>query len=460
MAIELTVSQIEALSPDAGNLKRGKGLANERKWETLATKEDTIWGLCKGSGKNPYKVQIDLSEPAYKCSCPSRKFPCKHSIGLMLLYANNQSGFATEEHPDWVTEWLGKREKSKVKKADNAKEEKVQTEKQKAAQAKRAAKRMSGIEEGIKGLQTWLYDVVRLGLADLQQQNHHYFEERGARLVDAKAPGLGNVVKSLHSTLQGKDWQEKTLGTLGYLYTVSNAFLKRDQLDETMKANINSLVGINIKKDKLLETATGIIDEWYVLGKRHEQDKNDHRLNIQRTWLYGKENKQFALILDFSFLGKPFETHFIPGSFFRAEMVFFPGYPQRAIVKKTLSDVQNFQQQDGYQNITDFFDGYANALAENPFLMQFPTLLNNVNLVKSGKEWVLQDSDLYQIPIKDNFNRFWEMLAISGGKGMTVFGEWHGDTLLPLGASINGGKSAKKKTSKQKESMELNWVGL
>ena len=47
-----------------------------------------LWGLCAGSGKNPYQTIVDLSGPAYKCSCPSRKFPCKHALGLLLNWAN------------------------------------------------------------------------------------------------------------------------------------------------------------------------------------------------------------------------------------------------------------------------------------------------------------------------------------------------------------------------------------
>ncbi len=52
---------------------------------------DVLWGLCAGSGKNPYQVVVDLSGPAYKCSCPSRKFPCKHALGLLLNWANGSA---------------------------------------------------------------------------------------------------------------------------------------------------------------------------------------------------------------------------------------------------------------------------------------------------------------------------------------------------------------------------------
>jgi hypothetical protein len=38
------------------------------------------------------------------------------------------------------------------------------------------------------------------------------------------------------------------------------------------------------------------------------------------------------------------------------------------------------------------------------------------------------------LPISTRFEQNWNLLALSGGQPMTVFGEWDGETLLPLGA--------------------------
>ncbi len=48
-------------------------------------------GLCQGSGRQPYQARVDLAEPAFKCSCPSRKFPCKHGLALLLLFAKTDT---------------------------------------------------------------------------------------------------------------------------------------------------------------------------------------------------------------------------------------------------------------------------------------------------------------------------------------------------------------------------------
>src|SRR4051794_6572598 len=87
MTTTWTSEQIMALAPDPGSAKAGKDLGNARKWKTLGRDDRAAWGECQGSGANPYQTQIDLSEPAFRCSCPSRKFPCKHGLGLFLILA-------------------------------------------------------------------------------------------------------------------------------------------------------------------------------------------------------------------------------------------------------------------------------------------------------------------------------------------------------------------------------------
>ena len=86
MPTTLTAEQILALAPDPASARAGQGLANARKWATLGCDMRSAWGECQGSAREPYRTQIDLSEPAFRCSCPSRKFPCKHGLGLFNLH--------------------------------------------------------------------------------------------------------------------------------------------------------------------------------------------------------------------------------------------------------------------------------------------------------------------------------------------------------------------------------------
>lgn len=80
MPLNLTEEQILQLAPDDSSVKAGKGLATLSKWVLRECSGRAVWGHCQGSGKNPYQTVIDLNDIAFKCSCPSRKFPCKHGL--------------------------------------------------------------------------------------------------------------------------------------------------------------------------------------------------------------------------------------------------------------------------------------------------------------------------------------------------------------------------------------------
>ena len=82
--MSLTQDQILQLAPDEASKKAGQQLANNAKWNAKFCHENALWGDCQGSGSKPYKTIIDLQNLAFKCSCPSRKFPCKHGLGLFL----------------------------------------------------------------------------------------------------------------------------------------------------------------------------------------------------------------------------------------------------------------------------------------------------------------------------------------------------------------------------------------
>jgi len=100
----LATDQILALSPDDSSAKAAKGLLAPAKWPMLGHDEVAIWGECQGSGSKPYQVIIEVSGPSFKCSCPSRKFPCKHGLALYLLLAQKESAFTANTQPQWVNE--------------------------------------------------------------------------------------------------------------------------------------------------------------------------------------------------------------------------------------------------------------------------------------------------------------------------------------------------------------------
>jgi len=121
--VNLTEQSVAEMAPNDAALVAGRGLVKKGALHKLAKNDDgtLVFGLCKGSGKQPYEVSFDLAtggdRPTCRCTCPSRQFPCKHQIGLMLVFFANGASFAYQAPPAAVLEKRAKLAEKAEKKA-------------------------------------------------------------------------------------------------------------------------------------------------------------------------------------------------------------------------------------------------------------------------------------------------------------------------------------------------------
>jgi hypothetical protein len=431
-----TTQQVEALAPDAASAKAGKGLASLGKWKTLGCTEHVAWGECQGSGKDPYQTQVEFSEPAFRCSCPSRKFPCKHGLGLMLVYAAQPAAFKDNSPPAWVTDWLAGRTKRAEQKSekDAAKAERGAQPVDVAAQAKRANQRLAKVTAGLDYVETWLCDLVRSGLTGVPGQPYGFWETPAARMVDAQAPGVARLIRELSGIANtGDDWQERLLARLGRLYLLIEGFRHLDALPAPTQADIRSLVGWTVKEDELFASVPpgeGVRDQWLITAQRVEDDE---RVRVQRTWLRGRTTGRDALLLHFAAFNQQFDHAFATGSGFEGELVYFPSaHPLRALIRTRQEGGLTGETPAGYPSIALAVEGYAAALSAQPWLEEFPVILERLFLLRHGDGWIARDEAGGAWPVMPSFARGWHLLAVSGGHPVTLAGEWNGTHLLPL----------------------------
>src|SRR5207253_2027779 len=190
MGLQLSSNdQVLALAPDSSSAAAGKKLANAKHWKSLGQNSEALWGECQGSAL--YQVRIDLSTLTISCSCPSRKLPCKHGLGLLLLTVDAPQAVTKGEPPAWVTNWLTKR--AAIGKHKETKETaKDQATPPSAFTLKTAEKRRAQMMKGIELLDLWLNDLIRNGLASAEARPAAFWEEQRAQMVDAQVEGLGN----------------------------------------------------------------------------------------------------------------------------------------------------------------------------------------------------------------------------------------------------------------------------
>ncbi len=424
-----TREQVEALSPDASSLKAATKLLNKAKWPSLGATKSALWGECQGSGKKPYLTRIDLSEPAFKCSCPSRKFPCKHALALFILFADDSSSFTLTEPPDWASEWLesrSSRKEAKAKKADAPVDE--------AAQAKRIAAREAKVLAGLEELELWLHDLLRGGLMQLHSKPYTYVADMAARMVDAQAAGLARLLRELTEiSFAGQNWAQEALASLGALQVIISSYKRQDDLPELVRADLRRAVGWTDNQKELI-TQAGIKDTWLVMGQSLNHEDN---LRVRKSWLWGKDTKQVALKLAFSYGSQPFSTSLVAGQCFTGEVVFFPSnYPLRAVLKEPI-ELQSISSSDvsaleAYQSFDELLDAYAAALEKNCWLEQMPVYLEGITPCMFDAEFVLRDGAGTSLNVSPSFKQVWQLMALSGGKPIKLFAEWDGHALLPV----------------------------
>jgi hypothetical protein len=427
---KLTSDQVKGMAPDPASLKAGQGLANLRHWSNLGGNGRGLWGECQGSGKKPYQVRIDLSNLGYACTCPSRKFPCKHVLGLLFLAAGSSAELTRAEEPAWFAEWLAKRG-ARQEAAAKRISSKPKPETRQRDAYRRAAKREELAETGIDALEQWLKDFTRFGLAYAQSAPTSFWEDQAARMVDCQIPGAARLIREMRA-LPGsrKDWAERLLLSLGRLYLLAQAFRKLDSLPEATRQEVRSLLGWTIKQEELIASQPAIRDDWLVLASSTAVDEKTG-LRTQINWLWGKAISHPAQIINYAHRSQPLDNSLQPGLLIEGDLVYFPGeVPLRAVFKGKRVSGDVFIP-GGHPNLDSFLLDYAMTLGKNPWLEIFPVMLDEVIPVKIEQNWLLCDRQNRALPLAEGFSSPWELLAVSGGYPLTIFGLWDGFALTP-----------------------------
>ncbi|MDB4977423.1 MAG: hypothetical protein JWN48_5764 [Myxococcaceae bacterium] len=429
MPIELSTSQVQALASDAASALAGKKLGTPRSWTTLGQSSLAVWGQCQGSAL--YQTQVALADLVATCTCPSRKFPCKHALGLLFLAAESPDSLVSAPAPEWVTAWLANRELAQQKKqvrAESAASKPVDT----AAQAKRADKRNANILAGIDQLDAWLGDLLRQGLGRLAGESPSLWDTEARRLVDAQAPGLAARVRRLSQWHGGGEAAtSRLLDELGSLALLTHAYRRAAQLEPLLAADVRRLVGLTLDQAEVMAHGDAVEDEWTVLSDVIDEEE---RMRVQRAWLRGGASGRCALILQFAVAGAPFPEAWVSGTRFRARLAFWPSAcPQRALIAERTGRLESSGVPTG-DDVTGSLQRFSEQLALMPWLERDVFVLDRVvpqraAVTSEPQAYWLLDHAERALPLLGHDHDV--LLALSGGHPLTVVGEWDGYALVP-----------------------------
>lgn len=442
--VRWTADQVLALAPDATSRKAGSKLGAAGPWsETGSSDEGAAWGLCKGSGSKPYQTIIDIADasgPAYKCSCPSRKFPCKHALGLLLLWSGDDGAVPSGQAPDWAEQWISGRRQRAVEKRTSGTAGSPATAADPEAARRRAERRAERITAGATELEQRLTDLLRGGLAAAEQAGYGLWEETAARMVDAQAPGLASRVRELGAIpASGPGWPVRLLEECALLHLLDQGWLRRDRLPEALAATVRSRIGLPTTAD-----GPGVRDRWLVLA---QYDTADARLTTRRIWLYGADSDRTALLLSYGAAGRAPELALPVGLALEAEVSAYPGAGQaRAALGEQFAPPAPAAIRPPGITTTQAAARYGEALRADPWLDSVPVTLERVVPTPDGDSWQLADADedaaLPLTPSARSRPGLWRLVSLSGGAPVKVFGECGHQGFTPLTAWPQGAGTA------------------
>jgi hypothetical protein len=205
--IAITQDFIAAAAPNAEAAKNGRGLLLKNKFLALHhSPDETLWfGQCQGSGKTPYLCSADFAvpeKPVYRCTCPSRQFPCKHALGLLYALAEGRK-FTSAEVPE---ELAAKREKV----AARVEKKKVDADKPVKVNKAALAKKIKAQLDGIDLLEKLTQDVVRLGIGNMNAKTAQELEEQARQLGNAYLPGAQAALRNYTKLFSSAEGEERT----------------------------------------------------------------------------------------------------------------------------------------------------------------------------------------------------------------------------------------------------------
>ena len=417
-------ARVLTLAPDAPSQRAAQSLASAGSWPLTGAREpDALWGECRGSAATPYRTAVDLSGPAYQCSCPSRKFPCKHALALLLLWAGGGVKDTPADPPTWAASWFAAGAgRTRANKGEDLKIDPM-------AALRRAAQRESKVGAGLAELDRWLCDQVRQGLAGSQQAGYRHWDDIAARMVDAQAPGLAERLRGLamvpHS---GAGWDGRLLEEYALLRLLILAYGEQADLTPPLRDTVRSRIGFTVRQADVLASGEHVRDRWQVLARR---DLDQDRLRSRRTWLRGRTSGRYALVLSFAVAGQSLDDSLTVGTEADADLVFYPAaVPMRALVAARHDQVRASAPAGG--TVAELLASWARALGADPWLDTWPAVLA-VTPARSGRPCLL-DGCGDALPLHPGAGDCWPLYALSGGGPLTVAGEWSPRGLWPLTA--------------------------
>jgi SWIM zinc finger len=422
------VEQVQALAPTARAFEAAEPLALASAWDATGCDDRTVWGRFRGGRAEPYEVNVDHVAVAWACTCPSRQRPCKHVLALLLAWI--RGGVAAAVAPERVRRWLAA--------APTAGRESASTGSPRPGPAPEPPApgpagpdrgdrddRIARLHDGLRALEQWLDDRMRLGLADPTIARPATWEDLAARLVDARAGALANRVRRISGQVGvGDDWHAEVLEELGLLHLLARGALRLADLPDGLDDAVALATGWQVRQADVL-AGVPHSDRWHVLGR---SDTREDRIEVRRCWLRGERTGRWAMLLSFAAYQQALDASVAVGTVVDADLHPYPGLGLRALLGRR--DEVGAAPVPAPATVADGLAEVGAAVAREPWLERHPTCVRASVAADRGR--LLLTDTTGSIPLRLDDGAAAVMVAAAADGLVTVTVEWTPRGVIPL----------------------------
>ena len=472
---------IVSIAPNANAVSNGRKLSSGNSFvKRMKSADDSLYfGECKGSGKSNYNVSIDFEkegEPVFRCSCPSRQFPCKHAIGLMFEMKDGKN-FETAEIPQDILDKREKIEAREKKKAEKEIEKEQNPDKPKKTSAASKAAKTKKIKKQIEGLDL-LKDVMSQitgsGVAACADKAFDKkYDELAKQLGDYYLPGVQIIFKRFLKYLRtDKDLIElentkqkdseyyneeflfnlvvKELTKLRYIEKRARDYLNKKLESDSTNPDDNilyeALGGVwkleelgetGLKKDNVSIAELSFISEYddvkaEYIDKGYWIDLDTGEINYTANYCPIKAKKYIQR--DDSFFGKKFieKLYFYPANEGENRRIRYESSRDEDLDRDDIKNIRSFAK----KNISEFLKPAKNILKATLSDNAYGVLFEFSKIGTNGSDVVAEDKEGKQILLRAMTKDKTAMDAIFGLpskdylKNQVLFGLAHYDSRL------------------------------
>jgi hypothetical protein len=290
--------------------------------------------------------------------------------------------------------------------------------------------RVERVTHGLRELERWIDDRVRVGLGDPSVARYATWDEVATRLVDAQAGAMANRVRRLAGHVGARPgWHEHVLAELGVLHLLARAGRRLRDLDDPWADGVAAAVGFTVKQADVLAGVpdTGV---WTVMGR---SDVVEDRIVVRRLWLRDTRpdtagpTDGWAVLLSFAAYGQSLDDSLVVGQSLHADLHRYPGtVPLRALVGRRHDQVTPEPSPVSSPSVAAALESAGTMSAHEPWLERVPVTVTASPTMHEGV-WVLADHT-GALPLADpsagGTTELATLLAASTGGPVMVTGEW------------------------------------